>query len=52
MAQIPFIIELKRLFPESDWTWILAGLHQDRRVRDGLQGDLGRNFLSKYNTQI
>ncbi len=52
MAQIPFIIELKRLFPESDWTWILSGLHQDRRVWDGLQGDLGRNFLSKYQTQI
>ncbi len=51
MAQTPLIIELKRIFSESDWPWICAGLHQDRLIWEELHGELGSRVLTIYQAQ-
>ncbi|MGW8250821.1 MAG: hypothetical protein ACWGO1_09285, partial [Anaerolineales bacterium] len=51
MTNPPFIVELKHLLPETDWSWVAAGLHHDSLVWGELRGDLGDRVLQSLGSK-
>jgi tetratricopeptide (TPR) repeat protein len=52
MISSQFLVELKRLFPQDTWSWMLVALRQDAVVWQSLEGtELGNRALEKLPAQ-